>query len=62
MLKLFLTIGIAGLLAACANTTGSMASRSDGSNPSTMGAPPSTAAYPSTMDGLYGSTREPANY
>lgn len=60
MLKLFLTITMAGLLAACANTSGSMASRSDASNPSTMGAPPSIA-YPSTMDGLYG-TREPANF
>lgn len=56
MLKLILTIGMAGLLAACANTTGSMSSRSDGSNPSTMGGPPST------MDGLYGNTREPANF
>jgi hypothetical protein len=61
MLKFFLTIGIAGLLAACANTTGSMASRSDGSNPSTMGAPPSTA-YPSSVDGVYGNSREPANF
>jgi hypothetical protein len=61
MLKLILTIGMAGLLAACANTTGPMSSRSDGSNPSAMGGPPSTT-YPSTMEGLYGNTREPANF
>jgi hypothetical protein len=61
MLKLILTLGIAGLLAACANMSGPMASRSGASDPSTMGAPPSNA-YPSSIDGLYGNTREPANF
>lgn len=55
MLKLILTLGIASLAVACANTD-YMSSRSDGSNPSTMGAPPSP------MDSLYGNTREPANF
>ena len=57
MLKLILTIGMAGLLAACANTTGSMASRGDGSDTSTMGAPGNSMGV-----GVQGYMREPANF